>query len=162
MPEDERKDYLQEKETAVLFNDILRITSVSVEVYQHDPIAAASIRFIVQAIQNMRETDWGKARLERQQKVDRVLSGMPANNDLELEAHRLKVLKIVYDANIEMQGIRKKAVWHLSFHPFDIFEKTDKRYGDIATSLLRGDDLRDIEEQCSVNSIEDYVAGRER
>jgi hypothetical protein len=162
MAEAEVKDYIQERDRIVLFNDILRITSVSIDVYQNDPIAAASIRFIVQAVQNMRETDWGKARLERQQKVDRVLRGLPANNDLELEAHRLKVLKIVYDANVEMQGIREKAVWHLSFHPFDIFEKTDKRYGDIATSLLRGDDLRDIEEQCSVNCIEDYVAGRER
>jgi len=162
MPGDERKDYLQEKERAVLFNDVLRITSVSIDVYQHDPMAAASIRFIVQAIQNIRETDWEKARFERQQKVNQVLSGLPANNDLALEAHRLKVLKIVYDANVEMQAIREKAVWHLSFHPFEIFEKLDKRYGDIATSLLRGEDLRNIEEQCSVNCIEDYVAGRER
>lgn len=162
MAGNERKDYLQEKERAVLFNDILRITSVSVDVYQHDPAAHSAIMSIVHMIQNLRETNWEKVRLERQEKVDRVLQGQPALYDLELEAHRLKVLKIVYDANVEMQGIREKALWHLSFHPFDIFEKTDKRCGDIATSLLRGEDLRNIEEQCCVNCIEDYVAGRER
>ena len=149
-------------ESELLFDVVLRLTAVPIEVYQQDPMAAASIRSIIQIISNLKETDWEKARLERQQKVDRVLLGQPQFNDLEIEAHRLKILKIVYDANVEMGTIRDKAVWHLSFHPFDIIEKEDKRFGDIATSLLQGENINNIEEQCSVGCMEDYVAGRER
>jgi len=61
-----------------------------------------------------------------------------------------------------MEAIRNKAVYHLSFHPFDVIEKKDKQFADVTTSLLQGENLRNIEEQCCVMCIEDYVAGRER